>query len=436
MSEKITFSELVEKLSAKTSQSQQSTNDFIHELASIIESSLGTGEKISISGFGKFELRWIDERKGRNPQTGEEITIPGQNKVVFKPYKALREHVNRPFRSLESQIIPDEPDHDETDSSGQAPILPFGGEASSSHAEPTVKKETGTRETDTLHDLIFERESPLVSEELPNLDRRATTQVVAEPEIKPVSPEKSIEDEYSLAFEENLARQEELARDVQENSNYRWSYTAAAIIVLLAIFLLLFWMDGDEPATDSDTATLGNGSTSAVTQVEEPESPMVAEEQRTDSGAGENMSQTVTDTDSESGVPSSAEQSSAENENLEMYSVQSGDTLWKIAETRYNDPYLWPLIYDANKGSLNNPNAVLAGSSITVPLLESGDQLTRAEREKVALGYLSVYEWIKNNRPENARYFLWAAGSFSQDVILNASQDIRESDLAFATQQG
>jgi hypothetical protein len=195
-------------------------------------------------------------------------------------------------------------------------------------------------------------------------------------------------------------------------------------------------MDGDDPATDSDTATLGNGSTSAVTQVEEPESPVVAEEQITDSDVGEDMSQAVSDTDSESGMPSSAEQSSAENENLEMYSVQSGDTLWEIAETRYNDPYLWPLIYDANKGSLNNPNAVLAGSSITIPLLESGDQLTRAEREKVALGYLSVYEWIKNNRPENARYFLWAAGSFSQDVILNASQDIRESDLAFATQQG
>ena len=77
MSDKITFAELVEKISAKTDQSEQTTNDFIHELAEIIETSLGTGEKISISGFGKFELRWVDERKGRNPQTGEEITIPG-----------------------------------------------------------------------------------------------------------------------------------------------------------------------------------------------------------------------------------------------------------------------------------------------------------------------------------------------------------------------
>ena len=153
MNDKITFRELVEKISARTEQSEQSTNDFIHELAGIIESSLGDGEKVSISGFGKFELRWTDERKGRNPQTGEEITIPGQNKVVFKPYKALRELVNQPFENLESQIIGDEPA--ESQAPAKTPVLSFtatsGRSAQTSHPPHQANRE----------DLIIERESPV-----------------------------------------------------------------------------------------------------------------------------------------------------------------------------------------------------------------------------------------------------------------------------------
>jgi len=52
----------------------------------------------------------------------------------------------------------------------------------------------------------------------------------------------------------------------------------------------------------------------------------------------------------------------------------------------------------------------------------------------VALGYISVYDWILENQPDNARYYLWAAGSFSQEVLRDASENVNEADLAFATQ--
>ncbi|MEX2435317.1 MAG: HU family DNA-binding protein, partial [Balneolaceae bacterium] len=110
MSEKITFRELVEQIAKQSEQSQEFTNSFIHELAGIIESGLSENGSVSISGFGKFEIRWMSERQGRNPQTGEELTIPGQNKVVFKPYKALREDVNRPYSKMQPQILDETPD--------------------------------------------------------------------------------------------------------------------------------------------------------------------------------------------------------------------------------------------------------------------------------------------------------------------------------------
>lgn len=55
---------------------------------------LKAGEKFSIVGFGSFEVVERASRKTRNPQTGEEMTVPACKTVKFKPAKALKELVN------------------------------------------------------------------------------------------------------------------------------------------------------------------------------------------------------------------------------------------------------------------------------------------------------------------------------------------------------
>jgi integration host factor subunit alpha len=52
-----------------------------------IKSKLGTGEKVQITGFGTFVIRQKRERRGRNPQTGEEMLIKPRRSVVFRPSK-------------------------------------------------------------------------------------------------------------------------------------------------------------------------------------------------------------------------------------------------------------------------------------------------------------------------------------------------------------
>ena len=52
-----------------------------------IKKGLGGGEKVQISGFGTFLVREKKERKGRNPQTGEEMIISSRKSVVFRPSK-------------------------------------------------------------------------------------------------------------------------------------------------------------------------------------------------------------------------------------------------------------------------------------------------------------------------------------------------------------
>lgn len=60
----------------------------------VMASELAQGNKVGVTGFGSFEPKVREARAGRNPQTGEAITIPAHTAVVFKAGKALKESVN------------------------------------------------------------------------------------------------------------------------------------------------------------------------------------------------------------------------------------------------------------------------------------------------------------------------------------------------------
>jgi nucleoid DNA-binding protein len=59
-----------------------------------IQTALVDGEKVSISGFGNFDVRERKERVGQNPATGEKMTIPASKNVKFTPSSALKAAVN------------------------------------------------------------------------------------------------------------------------------------------------------------------------------------------------------------------------------------------------------------------------------------------------------------------------------------------------------
>ncbi|MEZ5934861.1 MAG: HU family DNA-binding protein, partial [Alphaproteobacteria bacterium] len=59
-----------------------------------LQTSLSQGEKISLPGVGQFEIAERAARQGRNPQTGETISIPASKAVKFKAGKALKDAVN------------------------------------------------------------------------------------------------------------------------------------------------------------------------------------------------------------------------------------------------------------------------------------------------------------------------------------------------------
>ena len=91
----MTKSELIEKLA--TSQSQLTAKDMELAVKMILDhmsDALARGERIEIRGFGSFSLHYRGPRLGRNPKSGESVSLPGKYVPHFKPGKELRERVN------------------------------------------------------------------------------------------------------------------------------------------------------------------------------------------------------------------------------------------------------------------------------------------------------------------------------------------------------
>ncbi len=86
--------ELIAAIAAKTGETKKAAEEIVNAFVDVVTEELKNGEKVQLVGFGSFEVRKRAARKGRNPQTKEEIKIPASKAPVFKAGKALKETVN------------------------------------------------------------------------------------------------------------------------------------------------------------------------------------------------------------------------------------------------------------------------------------------------------------------------------------------------------
>jgi integration host factor subunit alpha len=90
----MTKAEIVERIYEKVGFSKKEATDVVESIFEIIKACLERGEKVKISGFGNFVVHAKRARKGRNPQTGAEITISGRRVLTFKPSQVLKKTIN------------------------------------------------------------------------------------------------------------------------------------------------------------------------------------------------------------------------------------------------------------------------------------------------------------------------------------------------------
>jgi len=91
----MTKSELVAAMAQESGLTTKDAEKALNAFVSVTTDTLKKGDKIALVGFGTFETRKREARKGRNPQTKQEITIPASTAPAFKAGKALKDAVNK-----------------------------------------------------------------------------------------------------------------------------------------------------------------------------------------------------------------------------------------------------------------------------------------------------------------------------------------------------
>jgi DNA-binding protein HU-beta len=86
--------DFIDQIAARTQRSKTEAEDVINAALAVIAEALANGEKVDLRGFGSFQVSGKKERQGRNPRTGESMTIPAKSVAVFKPGKELADRVN------------------------------------------------------------------------------------------------------------------------------------------------------------------------------------------------------------------------------------------------------------------------------------------------------------------------------------------------------
>ncbi len=90
----MTKADIVEKIYERVGFSKKEASEVVESIFEVMKKRLEHGEKVKISGFGNFVVNEKRPRKGRNPQTGDEIIISGRRVLSFKASQVLKKAIN------------------------------------------------------------------------------------------------------------------------------------------------------------------------------------------------------------------------------------------------------------------------------------------------------------------------------------------------------
>ena len=104
-SNRMTKQQLIENVVAKTELRKAEAAVAVDSVLDLIAESLQGNERVDLRGFGSFAIKERNERQGRNPRTGETITIAAKRAVSFKPSKELAEKLAQGETALTPEAV-------------------------------------------------------------------------------------------------------------------------------------------------------------------------------------------------------------------------------------------------------------------------------------------------------------------------------------------
>ncbi|UCD38044.1 MAG: HU family DNA-binding protein [Fidelibacterota bacterium] len=96
-----------------------------------------------------------------------------------------------------------------------------------------------------------------------------------------------------------------------------------------------------------------------------------------------------------------------------VHHIRRGDTLWDLAKKYYGKSSYWPLIFQANRQLVRNPDFIMSGFDLVIPLLEgTSTELTLADSANLATGYAAAYEAYRSIGKANAEEYIKASRQY------------------------
>jgi integration host factor subunit beta len=92
----MTKADLVDEVAKVTELSRKDAEVIVETLFESIIKALKAGDKLEVRGFGSFRIRERKARQGRNPKTGDKVSVPEKKVPYFKPSKELKDLINTP----------------------------------------------------------------------------------------------------------------------------------------------------------------------------------------------------------------------------------------------------------------------------------------------------------------------------------------------------
>jgi len=423
MNKKVTYSDIVNALSRKTGFSKQKTEAFVKTLLNQVKDELQESGKASITNFGSFKVKNVAERQGKNPQTGDPITIPAHKRVSFSPYKSLREDVNAEYEHLESElIVEDETSSDENIAeTGEKPeaVEKKSAEKSEEASEQEMTEDTlvsGEVESEPKVFVVEDAGTPeSTSDEV--FDSESEAEITSEEEAVTSN---AVDEKEERSSSDSVVTNEEKTKE----KNYTNLLASLAVLMLTIIAISSVWLllDNGSRERQPSQRTVQNSAvvdgqqvaqTGAYRSYEEIKREADAleirvrqleqEEQRIRAGVNAIAAQRTseaqtTDPEETSGASENVTETVGEDtQSTESYQVQEGEWYWAIAKKLYGQPRFWPLLFMENHTVSEDPDSLLKLINIEVPSMEgTADNPTKQDYKDLAAATQMVAQAYEN----------------------------------------
>lgn len=407
MAEKMTWLELRRAIAVRSGDRQKEVNSFMDELVKQIMEGLRTDKVVRISGLGSFKLQAVAARKSVNVATGEDIVIPGYEKVTFVPESGVKELFLNLKETTEEKPEPATPlqklgaQADEI-----VGLLADLGQAPKKVDEPAIPQTPETPETPEIPETPEKPDpkvepEPIVAPEpvkAPEPVAPVVTPVV-EPVVTPVVAPEPVAPVVTPVVEPVKEPEKEPVKEPEkEPEKPKYHFLRDTLITLTILLLLLagaFYFFRQELTKWVDS--LREKMQTPVEQVVEPvvtdttavvDIPQEPDTIATDTIAVEEVhaEEAVIDevpvVEEQKEEPVKAEEVKAapeepqykEGDVIATVRLRKGEDLSKIARRYYGHGDLWVFIYQFNEDHLGDPDNVAIGSRINVPYLTPEQQ--------------------------------------------------------------